>query len=287
MSSSGCAQAINEELVRRLTNAIVDRLFDESHEELLKDAHGEFIDKTIGALKPQLGASTSIREHFKRRNPRNFVKGVTFMDDFCEVFRRISPMDANQSPAIARVFVDLGSGDGECLLAAAAWSASATATDAATDAFQHIVGYELNHARVLESRVLAAVLQYLHPHLPPLQTVEEDFLQCDGWLPTELAAATGPVDVVVYACATCYTADVVEGILSRCGQLSREKDGQYRVRLVLLDQNLDALAPPVAGTVTSANDLLTAATWRLVDDVPHIRTSWGEGHARIYAVAPR
>eukprot|EP01033_Poteriospumella_lacustris_P007911 gene7911-5686_t len=235
MSSSGCAQAINEELVRRLTNAIVDRLFDESHEELLKDAHGEFIDKTIGALKPQLGASTSIREHFKRRNPRNFVKGVTFMDDFCEVFRRISPMDANQSPAIARVFVDLGSGDGECLLAAAAWSASATATDAATDAFQHIVGYELNHARVLESRVLAAVLQYLHPHLPPLQTVEEDFLQCDGWLPTELAAATGPVDVVVYACATCYTADSFH--------LLRQRRKPLELILVLVDHDRDRLKP--------------------------------------------
>lgn len=283
MSSSGCAQAINEELVRRLTNAIVDRLFDETHDQLLENTHAAFMDKIVEVLKPQLGASTSIREHFKRRNPRNFVKGVTFLDDFCEVFRRISP---NQCPATARLFVDLGSGDGECLLAAAAWSASA-GSSAAEGAFQHIVGYELNHARVLESRVLAAVLQYLHPDQPALQTIEEDFLQCDSWLPAELAAWPGPVDVVVYACATCYTADVVEGILSRCRQLSEEDDSRYRVHLVVLDQNLDALAPPAAAPEASANDLTTTATWRLVDDVPHIRTSWGEGHARIYAIAPR
>lgn len=300
-----------EIIIRKVTSAVIDCLFSDSsdiEDKCFAIRHGlngkyeELIDEVVQSLQSELKllSVSKLRNSFKSHNPRNFVKGVTYTEDFISIFRHIEILsEIEDESKTARIFIDLGCGDGECMFAARMWgqessssSSSTPSSQSKTFGFTHILGFELNHARVIECKALLAVLQHIYRIKsssnvdPLLEVFEEDFTKIASWLPSELMPGTSHelciqnqydnVICIMYACATCYTPEVILGILTKCNEhllmSKKELSPNFSMLLIILDQELESF------------DLSSPNLPQIVrrGDIPHIRTSWGEGHARLY-----
>jgi hypothetical protein len=275
-------------LVKQLTQVIVNRLFDQENRRDFSP-YNSVINSVTERLqseipsRPSSACSSSsfgsvLRDLLKSRKAGNFVKGETYVDDFLRVLNAV-PIDSSLVYAQSDVsFVDLGSGDGECLLAAAICNSDRLR-------FAHIVGYEVNHARVVESRVLISVIQELYSTddvvLPSLLVLEKDFLTDEDWLPSHFLQTEAENSLrrkqiyLIYACATCYTPDVVNGIYLKCKKLAASS---HTVFLILMDKDLPS--------IVNCSDSNTAYPpfVQIGENFINVRTSWGEGTICIYEI---
>lgn len=279
-------------LVKQLTQAIVNRLFDQEKRgdfspynsvinSVTERLQSEIPSRPSSACSSSSSSSSSgsvLRDLLKSRKAGNFVKGETYVGDFLRVLNAV-PIDSSLVYAQSDVsFVDLGSGDGECLLAAAICNSDRLR-------FAHIVGYEVNHARVIESRVLISVIQELYSTgdvvLPSLLVLEKDFLTDEDWLPSHFLQTEAENSFrrkqiyVIYACATCYTPDVVNGIYLRCKKLAASS---HTVFLILMDKEL-----PSNLNCCDSNTSYPPFV-QIGENFTNVRTSWGEGKICIYEI---
>lgn len=257
---------VDQGVLRIVTNAIVDSLYNNlppdlseisSHSNLLEVAskvHSEVV-------LMNLTSSTPVKHHLKKRKAQNFVNGTTYMDDFQTVLNQLELSDAAEN-----TFLDLGCGDGECLLAASSLLSSSSKC-----VFSTVVGIELNHSKVLEAVVLSQLTRSLYPMLPSIMIEEGDFLDSPWWHTLSISNGVdevAPNALVVYVCATCYTEDVRQSILHQVSALGKSR-ASSPLYLIQLDR---AISPEDC----ELNNLTLSFVY------PGLRTSWGEGTAYTY-----
>jgi SAM-dependent methyltransferase len=195
--------------------------------------------------------------------PVNFVSGEVDFVDFQEILSTATINDQD-------VFVDLGSGYGHCIAAAALYRDVRLNIKNIPIQFFNVLGIELMQSKVFESRELIKnIIEIFSENLPKIEIIQENFLNVD-WSNAD----------VVYACATCFTADLMYEILKKIMLL---KNGS---RIIFIDKNLELLSfEELIENKDSSNNILMFIKKKL-EFVCNLKckTSWGVGEAFIYKI---
>jgi hypothetical protein len=190
-------------------------------------------------------------------DPVNFVSGDVNFGDF-QMVLKLCDVVHNE------VFVDLGCGSGNCLLAAAL----SHCFHETGVSFLRVEGIELKQDKFYECKYVSARLEQIGAKLqiitPQITIKQNNFLEVD-WSYAE----------VVYACSTCFTESVMKRLAVQF--LSLKKGA----RVILMDKELnsDYFSTVNAKDVTDRFDVATV--FQIVTQV-ECMTSWGKGTAFIY-----
>jgi hypothetical protein len=184
----------------------------------------------------------------------NFTQGELRVLDFCRVLATVYDSSSSSSSigcSDERTFVDLGCAGGVCVAAAFLTS---HARQSSPTAFTRVVGVDLMQSKIVECRALLEALAAARPGGPAACAIEGNFLDRGtvfDW--------TSPAVDVVYACATCFSEDVMDALTEGFALL---KTG---ARVVLIDKQLpsDANAFALVGSM-------------------QVASSWGEAFAYVY-----
>jgi SAM-dependent methyltransferase len=213
-----------------------------------KDIFEAARQEALEALDARLGDSSERQQHAQRcrllrsrHHSQNFTYGDTSFEDF-QLLLQALPLPTGRP----QVFVDLGCGTGDCLFAAALLQRRRQLQE---HVFHSVVGVDLMFSKLEQCRLTWQCL--LARSALPAAAVE---IREQDLFDTDLTAAT-----VVYACATCFSAETVLRIQQRCAD-----ELSVGVLVVLLDKQFDD-------------------PHRLALLFTHCcRTSWGVGTAFVY-----
>jgi len=181
----------------------------------------------------------------------NFVQGQVLFLDFCRVLRiveRLLPSPLSSGDCCE--FVDLGCGVGACMAAALLFRSSEVAAAFTSQLFTAVRGFDLMESKVHECCVLLQALQASSKLADVGGLSEESLSHAADWSRAS----------VVYACATCFDAEVMKAL----EDVKLPLLGPGAV-VVLVDKQLDE---------ARGNFLLVSSL--------QVRATWGFARIRIY-----